>query len=158
MIIPFSRIATAAAFLFILPIRSLVASVPDSSLVDWSPGSSLWLFVKMALLLALVVALIWLLLNAMRRISGVRVGGTAGVEILGGIPLGPRRSIQFIRIGRSLYLIGATDHHLSMIDVIKDAEEIEEVVAKKGASEIKSMAFSKFLAKFTGTAAARKPQ
>ncbi len=84
--------------------------------------------VKVVLLLVLVIVLIWVCLGLLKRAMGMRGGGNNGVIMAGGVPLGQRKSIQFIKIGGTLYLIGVTDHNIGLIDTIKDENEIEDIV------------------------------
>jgi flagellar biogenesis protein FliO len=124
-------------------------ALPDSTLsLGWVEPS--WgQFIKLILLLAFVIALIWISLSLLRRMMGLKGGGGVnGVELSGGIPLGQRKSIQFIKAGKSLYLVGVTDHHIGLISVINDPEEISSILMSRntGAKE----PFSRLLKKISG--------
>ncbi len=120
-----------------------------ADLVTW------WLLVKAALALAAVLVLIWLALTALRRMMGSRCASPAGVKLLGGIPLGPRRSLQFILIGRRLYILGATEHHLNLLDRIDDPEIIDELVNSRTSRS--DFGFAKLLTKLRAPSSKPEP-
>ena len=107
-------------------------------------------FLKILLLLVLVIGLIWVSLALLRRVMGLRTGGVRGVVMAGGIPLGQRRSIQFVKIGKMLYLLGVTEHHVSLISSIDDPEEIDKIVRSNPSSTVEPFAsmFRKVSRKF----------
>jgi len=124
---------------------------PDSTLsLGWTEPS--WgQFIKLILLLGVVIALIWISLSLLRRMMGLKGGGgVKGVELSGGIPLGARKSIQFIKAGKSLYLVGVTDHHVGLISVIDDPDEISSIVQSRNAGS--SEPFSRLLRRISGKA------
>ncbi len=123
------------------------AMVDSTESFAWSQPSWGYL-VKMVLLLVLVIVLIWVCLGLLRRAMGMRGGGNSGVIMAGGVPLGQRRSIQFIKIGRTLYLVGVTDHNIGLIDTIKDEGEIEDIVDIRTPSS--NQMFSTLLKKVSG--------
>lgn len=82
-------------------------------------------------MLVFVIGLIWASLSLLRRAMGIRTGSLSGVEFVGGVPLGPKRSLQFVRVGKVLYLIGATDHHLGLIAKIDDPEIIDGILSQQ---------------------------
>lgn len=118
--------ASVSTVLLLIAGNGLCSAPADSSgLMAWSDPS--WVqFLKVMFLLAVVIALIWICLALLRRTMGMR-GGAGRVQMAGGISLGARRSIQFVRIGRLLYLVGVTDHHISLLDTIDNPDEIENI-------------------------------
>ncbi|MCF7810699.1 FliO/MopB family protein [bacterium] len=122
---------------------------PDSTLaLGWTEPS--WgQFIKLILLLAFVIALIWISMSLLRRMMGLKGGsGVKGVELSGGVPLGARKSIQFIKAGKSLYLIGVTDHHIDLISVINDPDEISSILQSRNSGS--NEPFSRLLKRITG--------
>ena len=136
------------AVVILLPLSAGLCEIaPDSTLVEWSVGPTWWQFVKVALILVVVLVLIWFSLMFLRRTIGVKPGGLAGVELLGGLPLGPRKSLQLIRVGKAIYIVGATEHHIGLIAEIDDPEEIEAFASYRSGTSKGS--FSDLLKKFT---------
>lgn len=114
-------------FLLLTTNSAFCAASVDSTSFAWSQPS--WgHLVKVVLLLVLVIVLIWVSLGLLRRVMGMRGGGNNGIIMAGGVPLGQRKSIQFIKIGGKLYLVGVTDHHISLIDAVENEDEIEDIV------------------------------
>jgi flagellar protein FliO/FliZ len=74
--------------------------------------------------------------------------GTGSVEMAGGISLGARRSIQFVKIGSSLYLLGVTDQQVNLIHIVHDPEEIESILTSHKSNVQEP--FSTILRKLTG--------
>ena len=77
-------------------------------------------------------------------------GGVKGVELSGGIPLGARKSIQFIKAGKSLYLVSVTDHHVGLISVISDPDEISSILQSSNTGSAEP--FSRLLRRISGKA------
>lgn len=136
-------------------VLTMMSSVPacaqmtvDSTMTrPWSvtPWSSVG---RMLIVLALVVVLIWLALHLLKRAMGLKGSAVGGIELFGGVSLGPRKSLQFVRVGNSLHLLGATDHHIGLIATIDDPAEVEQILA--GTSTSPPDAFANLLKKFTG--------
>lgn len=141
------RLSAAAILIFaILPAQAQVSA--DSLANAWSSGPSWGQFLKVIFVLAIVLALVWLTLNGLRRVTRKGGGGLQGVEVVGGLPLGPRRSLLFVKIGSSLHIIGATDHHLSNLGVVSDPAEVALLTEAAGNP---NPPFSDLLRKLTGT-------
>ena len=130
----------------ILPLSQLYAS-PDSSAVStWSNPASLD-FLKVFFVLAVVIVLIWITIALLKKSMGLRSGAN-GIELAGGISLGARRSIQFVKIGQTLYLLGVTDQQVNLIQTIKDPEEINSIINNR--KSVAQEPFSGLLKKLTG--------
>lgn len=140
--------AILAVVLLILPSLYAQTAPPDSLLKGWSSGPSWFQFLKVLFFLALVLGLIWFSLAALKRVSRKAGSGIRGVEVVGGLSLGPRRNLLFVKIGSSLHVIGATDHHLSSIAIISDPEEI--AMLESGGINANQPSFGALLRKFTG--------
>jgi len=125
-------------------------TAPDSLASSWSAGPSLWSLTKLLLILGLVLGLVYVSLNALKKVTGR--GGTSlkGVEVVGGVPLGPRRSLLLVKIAGKIHIIGATDHHLSAIGVIDDPTEIAEILSSSSGTNLPQ--FKDILSKLTGQA------
>lgn len=80
--------------------------------------------VKMALALLLVLALIYFLLKLLNKRNNL--SQQKSLQNLGGISVGPSKSIQIIKVGTKLYLIGVGDN-VEMLQEITDESLIEEL-------------------------------
>ncbi len=129
---------------------------PDSLSKSWSGEPGLWPLVKLLLLLALVLGLVWVSLTALKKVAGKGAGSLKGVEILGGLPLGPRRSLVFVKIAGKVHIIGATDQNLSLIGLIEDPVEVADM-SQGGASGTMPQ-FKDILSKFTKSGSSSVPR
>lgn len=82
-------------------------------------------FVKMFFALAVVIALIYIVLRFVNNKNRL-YGQTKTMENLGGIPLGTNRSIQLIRMGDSVLVIGVGET-IQLLKEITSPEEIEQL-------------------------------
>lgn len=125
-----------------------IPSSADSLAAGWSAGPSAWQMLKVLLVLALVLGLIWVVLSGLRKISGKGMGGLRGVEIVGGLPLGPRRQLLFVKVGSTVRIIGATDHHLSDLGTVSDPADVQAMTASVSNQPL---AFGDLIKKALGT-------
>ncbi|MDZ4826747.1 MAG: flagellar biosynthetic protein FliO [Actinomycetota bacterium] len=102
-----------------------------------SNTSTVELFVRLALSLAVVLGLMWFMARVMQKkgfAPGARRASTRGadVELLSRKPLGKHASIAVIRAGGRAMVVGITEHSVTKLDDA-DIEEIdlEEVEGKK---------------------------
>jgi len=135
-----------AAILAAVPSIAQTA-LPDSLAQTWSTGPSWWQFVKVMFFLVLILGLIWVALNGLKKVSRKGGGSLRGVEIVGGLALGPRRSLVFVKIGCAVHVIGATDHHLSSIAQITSPEDVAAIISNS--SESPSPTFGSLLRRMT---------
>ncbi|MFD1018194.1 flagellar biosynthetic protein FliO [Thalassobacillus hwangdonensis] len=106
--------------------------------------SLLWSLVKMFFALLLVLGLIYGLLKFFNKRSKL-FGQSRKLENLGGLTLGPNRSVQIVRIADKVFVLGVGDD-VNMLTEITDEKVIDELLDSKtegmDASVIGSM-FSK---------------
>lgn len=81
-----------------------------------------WVIVVLAVILALIVYLIRFLNK--RNQQWFRNGT---VRILGGVGLGPNKSLQIIEIGGNVYLLGVGDD-IQLVDKISDLDEAQRII------------------------------
>jgi len=122
-------------------------SSPDSLATVWLAEPGLWPLLKLLLLLALVLGLVWVSLTALKKVSGKGAGALKGVEVIGGLPLGPRRSLVFVKIGNKVFIIGATDQNLTSIGILDDPTEVAEIASSNSGTNLPQ--FKDFLGRFT---------
>jgi flagellar protein FliO/FliZ len=83
--------------------------------------STIVLFLRLLLSLAVVVGLMWAGANLLRR-RGFAPGGArtrgrgAQIELLSRRPLGRNASIAVVRIGERAMVVGVTDHQVTKLD------------------------------------------
>ncbi|MFC4557128.1 flagellar biosynthetic protein FliO [Virgibacillus kekensis] len=97
-----------------------------------STGSLIFNLVKMAFALLLVLGLIYLLLKFLNKRNKL-FQQVKALENLGGISVGPNKSVQLVRIGTKVYLIGVGEN-VEMLQEIED-EELKNDILHNGGTE-----------------------
>lgn len=142
------RVFVAAAAAALVIASSAAAVPPDSTLSEtWSSPSWTGLL-KVTAVLAVVLALVWLTVGLLKRAMGLKGGALSGVQLLGGLALGQRRALQFIKVAGKVHLLGITDHHISLISTVDDPAEVEKLTA--GFSRSGSDPFAAVFRRVTG--------
>jgi len=100
--------------------------------------------IKMALALLLVLALIYFLLKFLNKRNNL--SQHKSLQNLGGISVGPSKSVQIIRVGKKLYLIGVGEN-VDMLKEITDELLIEELLNQS--VEKNDFQFGTILSKFS---------
>ncbi|MFD1360350.1 flagellar biosynthetic protein FliO [Lentibacillus salinarum] len=89
-------------------------------------GSLLMNIVKMIFALLLVLGLIYLLLKFLHN-RNKRFQQVKGLENMGGVSVGPNKSVQVVRIGSKVFLIGVGEN-VQLLEEITDDETKKELV------------------------------
>ncbi|MFD1037975.1 flagellar biosynthetic protein FliO [Virgibacillus byunsanensis] len=97
----------------------------ESESVGVSTGSLIFNLIKLVLALLLVLGLIYGLLKFLNKRNKL-FSKVKALENLGGISVGPSKSVQIIRIGSSYYVIGVGDN-IEMLQEITDEEMIKDL-------------------------------
>lgn len=103
-------------------------------------GGSLFInIVKLVFALLFILALIYGLLAILRKRNRL-FGQVKVMENLGGIPVGQNKSIQMIRVGSKVYMVGVGEN-VELLKEITDQELINEIFTNKE-NESQSTEFS----------------
>ena len=83
-------------------------------------ASTLVLFVRLILSLAVVIGLMWIAANVLRKRGFAGVASRRGpqgpqLELLSRRPLGRNASIAVVRVGDQSFLLGVTDHQVTKL-------------------------------------------
>ena len=87
-------------------------------------ASTLMLFVRLIMSLAVVIGLMWIAANVLRKrgfagsAGGRRAPGTQ-VELVARKPLGRNASIAVVRIGERSIVVGVTDHQVTNLGEVE---------------------------------------
>jgi flagellar protein FliO/FliZ len=141
---------TLAFFLLLAPLAGLpaqestpapggAAAVTEESLIipeapeaasDTAPTGPLvstWDFVRMLLILAAVVGVIYLLFHLLKRGFRRQLPQNDLIRVLGSRSLSGNRALHLVSMGRSVYLVGAAESGISLIAEIKDQETLDQI-------------------------------
>lgn len=96
---------------------------------DTDSGSLFFEIIKLVFALLLVLALIYVFLYFLKRRNklGTRI---QSLENLGGISVGQNKSVQLVRLGDHLYLIGVGEE-ITFLQKIEDEALIEDIMKEK---------------------------
>lgn len=113
-------------------------------------GVSAWDYVKMIFALIFVVALLYGLLHYIKNRSS-KYQHSKMMQSLGGISLGQQKSVQLIKIGEQLYLVGVGED-VQLLKEIKDDDERQSLMAfynEKQTQPLQGTPIETFVKKFT---------
>ncbi|MFA9558073.1 flagellar biosynthetic protein FliO [Evansella sp. AB-rgal1] len=92
------------------------------------------LSLQMFLALGVVIFLIYALLKFVNsRSRSFRTNTT--IESIGGVPLGSNRSVQIVRVGNKLYVVGVGDS-INLLKEIDDSKEVEKIIEEHRPQEV----------------------
>jgi len=91
------------------------------------PGVGTWDFVRMLLVLALVVGLIYGVFWLLRRGGRLRSPESEMIRILGSRSLAGSRALHLVEVGRSVYLVGSAENGVNLVAEVKDQETLDAV-------------------------------
>ena len=98
----------------------------DQETVSSSVGITLWEFVKMIIATVFVVGLLYFVLKFVNK-KGRMFKSTQLIENLGGTTLGANRSVQLIKIGNRLLLVGVGEN-IQLLKEIENEQECEQII------------------------------
>jgi len=104
-------------------------------------GVSTWDFLRMLIILACVVGVIYLLFWILRRSSGKKIQENDLIRVLGSRSLAGNRALHLVEVGGCVYLVGASDGGVQLISEITDKESLDSVrlkAAEQPASAVRS--------------------
>ncbi len=91
------------------------------------PLVSTWDFVRMLLILAAVVGVIYLLFYLLKRGFRRQLPQNELIRILGSRSLSGNRALHLVALGRSIFLVGAAEGGISLIAEVKDQETLDQI-------------------------------
>jgi flagellar protein FliO/FliZ len=95
-----------------------------------TPGVTTWDFLRMLIILAAVVGVIYLIFWLLRRGSGKKIQENNLIHVLGSRSLAGSRALHLVEVGTSVYLVGASDGGVELIAEITDKESLDSVRLK----------------------------
>ena len=102
-----------------------------------APGAvvSTWDFVRMVLILAAVVAAIYLLFLVLRKVTGHRAEERGLIRVLDSKTLAPGRSLHLVDVSGRTYLVGCSESAVSMVASIPAQGPADGAPERRGAGE-----------------------
>jgi flagellar biosynthetic protein FliO len=89
------------------------------------PGVGTWDFVRMFLVLALVVGLIYGVFWLLKRGGRLKTPENEMIRVLGSRSLAGNRALHLVEVGRSVYLVGSAESGVNLVAEVKDQETLD---------------------------------
>jgi flagellar protein FliO/FliZ len=86
-----------------------------------------WDFVRMLLVLALVVGVIYGVFWLLRRGGRLKTPQNEMIRVLGSRSLAGSRALHLVEVGRSVYLVGSAENGVNLVAEVKDQETIDAI-------------------------------
>ena len=112
-----------------------------------------WDFVRMILILAAVVGVIYLIYFILKKTSAPKFSENQIISVLASTPVANNRSVHLLEVGTRMFLVGVSDSAINLISEIDDKESVDEVHLRVSAEGPRSRAnFSEvFSGMFSGS-------
>ena len=105
---------------------SLDAQAPATNQAAQAAGPDTFAyFLRMILVLALVVGAMYLVFTVMRRLAKPKDSGDSPIRVLGSRALGAGKAVHLLGLGSKAWLVGASEHSISLIAEIDDKELLD---------------------------------
>lgn len=111
----------------------------ESTTQSANNGALILDLIKMGFALAIVLALIYFLLKFLNRRNKL-FQQVKTLENMGGIAVGQNKSIQIVRIGSTLYVVGVGEN-VELLQEITDEEVKEEILSSNNSTDSKQPTF-----------------
>jgi len=108
------------------------------------PLVSFWDFVRMLLILAAVVGVIYLLFYLLKKGFRRQLPQNDLIRVLGSRTLSGNRALHLVELGRSVFLVGAAESGISLISEIKDQETLDRIRIESAQSVRVPQGFAQF--------------
>jgi flagellar protein FliO/FliZ len=106
------------------------AAAPAVPAAPATPGVTTWDFLRMLIILAAVVGVIYLVFWLLRRGSGKKIQENDLIKVMGSRGLSGSRALHLVEVGTSVYLVGASDGGVELIAEITDKESLDSLRLK----------------------------
>ena len=88
-------------------------------------SNGIWIFIRMVLVLALVVAVIYLIFRLLKNNGIVPSEDDQFLRRISYLPIGNNKSVQIISLIDHAYILGVSDNNINLISEINDKELID---------------------------------
>jgi flagellar biosynthetic protein FliO len=100
-------------------------AAPAAATTVQAPGVDTWDFVRMLLVLALVVGVIYGVFWLLRRGGRLKTPENETIRVLGSRSLAGNRALHLVEVGRSVYLVGSAENGVNLVAEVKDQETLD---------------------------------
>ncbi|WP_249862813.1 flagellar biosynthetic protein FliO [Paenibacillus konkukensis] len=111
---------------------------PDFAYPGADTSSTAWMIFKVIFFLIVIIGIFFVIIKFVSQKNKILFGRS--LRSLGGVPLGPNKSIQVVEIGKSLYIVGVGDN-VQLLEKIEDEEEAAYITEMLTSSAMNAPAF-----------------
>ena len=108
------------------------------------PLVSSWDFIRMLLILAAVIGVIYALFFFLKRGFRRQLPQNELIRLLGNRSLAGNRALHLVALGRSVYLVGSAESGINLIAEVKDPETLDQIRLESSAAGKPPPSFSQF--------------
>ena len=91
-----------------------------------SNGIGIWDYIKVLFALVFVLGLLLFVLRFLNKKNSV-YQQTSGIQNLGGVSVGPQKSVQVLKVGSKLLIVGVGED-VRVLSEVKDQQEVEAIL------------------------------
>lgn len=124
----------------------------DILLNSGTTSSSLWVFIRMILVLAIVIAIIYLFFKLLKKNGDASDTGDQFLRRVASVSVAPGKSVQVVTLIDEAFLIGVSDNSVNLISKVEDKELVQamNLYADQHAGTKKPVNFAEVLNMFMG--------
>jgi flagellar protein FliO/FliZ len=117
----------------------------DTGEVQGGPLVSSWDFLRMVLILAAVVGVIYLIFWLLKRGFRRQLPQNDLIRLLGTRNLSANRALHLVEMGKQVFLVGSAEGSISLISEIRDRETLDSIALERSQIENRaSRGFTQF--------------
>lgn len=122
----------------------------DTAAVQSASGSGFWAFVRMIIVLAIVIGVIYFIFRLMKKTIEPGNDNDPFLRKVAGISVGPGKSVQVVTLIDKAYLVGVSENSINLIAEIDDKELINamNLHSDKTTNQFKAKSFAEVLDMF----------
>ncbi|RKX68583.1 MAG: hypothetical protein DRP60_17775 [Spirochaetes bacterium] len=94
------------------------------------PGVGFGDFIRVIIVLAVVIALIYAFVWMLKKFTGTKAEGSVAIRLYSTQPLKGDAALHLVEAGKRIYLIGSSGNSVNLISEIDDKESIDEIHMK----------------------------
>lgn len=103
-----------------------IASVPETQIQTPSVWQTIWLFIRMIFVLAIVIAGIYALIFFLKKNTNKTLASDPFLRVVSNVPISAGKSVAVVTLlDEKAYIIGVSDNNINLIGEIENKETID---------------------------------
>jgi flagellar protein FliO/FliZ len=113
-------------------------TTPTKAAKDAAAPSTLMYFLRMVVVLALVLAVIYCVYRLMKKLAKPKNAESSTIKILASTSLGPGKGLHVVALGAKAYLVGASETSINLVAEVEDKEYLDKLNLEASMSPAKT--------------------